>query len=160
MARPKKQLQPTQDANNTSLKGDGISMPSDMKDFSKDLIKDLNKNTGMIYGVNFEINITDFPEFTDLKEKTPIEIEGKILEIVDFLFTFEIDAKKINGRKVKSKVDNKKSVVDKPEKLGGAGLIEKITNNSTLANVFGALIIIAIFYIIYIITGINLSKFN
>lgn len=45
MARPKKQLQPTQEVN-IALKGDGISMPSDMKDFSKDLIKDLNKELG------------------------------------------------------------------------------------------------------------------
>jgi RecA/RadA recombinase len=45
MARPKKQLQPTQEVNIT-LKSDGISMPSDMKDFSKDLIKDLNKELG------------------------------------------------------------------------------------------------------------------
>ena len=45
MARPKKQLQPTQDVNITP-KGDSVNISSDMKDFSKELIKDLNKELG------------------------------------------------------------------------------------------------------------------
>lgn len=64
------------------------------------------------------------------------------------------------NKTVSKKDDNSTKEINNIQKIEKTGLLERITNNQTFANVIGGLFLLCLIYLVYKYLGINLSNFR
>jgi hypothetical protein len=107
--------------------------------------------------VFFDIDLSLYPQFKIMREGEKFTIMATIESVTA---AHDVNLKNIKGIEF-FEGDGQKRFLGSEEKPGSRiNFIERITNNQTIAIVFGTLILLIILYSFYKLSGIDLSKFT